>query len=129
MAVDGRGLLITGNSGSGKSSLALELISRGATLVADDRVVLLVREDALIASPPRRLAGLIEARGVGLLELPYTTTSLAAVLDLDITETDRLPHMHNTVIGGVSLPHLRKVESPAFAAILLAYLRGGRRET
>lgn len=63
------GLLILGPSGSGKSSLALSLIEncpwRRSALVADDVVLLAPAADALVASPPARLAGLIEIRGFG----------------------------------------------------------------
>ncbi|MDJ1017685.1 MAG: serine kinase [Paracoccaceae bacterium] len=127
VAVEGRGLLITGASGSGKSSLALELISRGARLVADDRVSAEpLPEGALRLTPPDAIAGRIEARGVGLLALPHEIAHASAVVDLDETETDRLPERHEVVIAGVALPLLRAVESPAFPAMLLAYLHGGR---
>ena len=70
VSVAGRGLLILGPSGAGKSALALELISRGAVLVADDRTQVVVEGDTLTASVPTAIAGLIEARGVGLLRTP-----------------------------------------------------------
>jgi len=64
-----RGVLIEGPSGSGKSSLALRLIAEGAALVADDRTVLFAAGGDLFARAPRPIAGLIEARGLGLLRL------------------------------------------------------------
>ena len=128
VAIDERGLLITGASGSGKSSLALELISLGATLVADDRVVCHPRAESAVLwlSPPASIAGRIEARGLGLIALPFRETAAAAVVTLDTVETARLPERHETVIAGVSLPLYRKVESSAFPAILMACLRGER---
>ncbi len=128
VALEGHGLLINGKPGSGKSSLALDLISRGAVLIADDRVLATSREDGLLMSAPDALAGLIEARGLGLLQMPHTSAPLIAVVDLDDIETERLPHAHETVMAGVTIPRLRKVESPIFPAMLVAYLRGGRRD-
>lgn len=61
-----RGLLITGPSGAGKSDLALRLLETGFSLVADDRVVVWTSGDALFGRAPDPLAGLIEARGLGV---------------------------------------------------------------
>ena len=83
VAVAGRGLLIEGPSGSGKSSLALALIDRGAHLVGDDGVTLESRGGRLWAAPPPNIAGLIEIRNVGLVEMPVTTAPLALLLRLD----------------------------------------------
>jgi serine kinase of HPr protein (carbohydrate metabolism regulator) len=69
-APDDWGVLILGESGSGKSDLALRLLERGARLVADDRVDLFVRDDRLRARPPASLAGLLEIRGVGIVAFP-----------------------------------------------------------
>jgi len=54
VAVNGRGVMIRGASGSGKSALALQMIAMGAELVSDDRTSLIVHENRLIASPPTR---------------------------------------------------------------------------
>ena len=127
VAVAGRGLIILGASGSGKSSLALDLISRGACLIADDGVEVVRESDgALCLSSPAAIAGQIEARGVGLLTLPFTTARAYAAVTLDVAETARLPEAHETVIAGVTLPLLHKVEGPTFPAMLHAYLTGQR---
>ena len=127
VALNGRGLLITGRSGSGKSSLALDLISRGATLISDDRTIATPRPGGLLwLSAPAAIAGRIEARGVGLIALPKTEAPAALAVTLDETETARLPDARETVIAGVRLPLLHAVESPAFPAILLACLKGER---
>lgn len=121
VAIEGRGLLILGASGSGKSSLALHLIALGGTLIADDGVLV-----GDVLSAPEATAGLIEARGVGLLRLPHTEAPLHAAVDLDRTEAARLPHRHEVVIAGQTVPCLRRVESPAFAAMLTLFMKGGR---
>lgn len=93
--VEGRGVLIRGASGSGKSSLALALLfgSPPAALIADDRVVLAVASGRLIASAPAELAGLIEVRGFGIVRRPCVASAaidLVAEL-LPAAECPRLP--------------------------------------
>jgi HPr kinase/phosphorylase len=69
------GILILGDSGSGKSDLTLRLIDQGALLVADDRTELFVETGKLKARAPAALAGLIEIRGIGIVALPYEKTA------------------------------------------------------
>jgi len=69
------GVLLLGESGSGKSDLALRLIERGAVLVSDDRTELFAEAGALIAAPAKGLVGLIEVRNLGILELPHADTA------------------------------------------------------
>ena len=64
------GILLVGPSGAGKSDLALRMIAAGAELVADDRTALTPEDGSVIASPPPVLAGLIEIRNVGIIQLP-----------------------------------------------------------
>ena len=68
--IGGHAVLLTGASGRGKSDLALRLIDRGAVLIADDQVQLTVDDARLLASPPAAIAGLVEIRGIGIVELP-----------------------------------------------------------
>src|SRR3546814_4210439 len=75
VALDGRAILLMGNSGSGKSDLSLRLIDRGWSLVADDYVCLIPSGGKLLAKPPPNIAGRIEVRNVGLVELPYLSDS------------------------------------------------------
>ena len=80
-------ILLVGTPGSGKSDLALRLLARGFTLVADDQVDI---ADGMAFCPPA-LAGLLEARGLGILRLPYYARArLALIVDLT-TRPDRLP--------------------------------------
>ena len=65
----GKGVMITGKSGIGKSELALDLISRGHMLVADDRVdVARVHKD-IICQAPRLLKRMLEIRGLGIVDV------------------------------------------------------------
>lgn len=79
VAVKGRGLLLLGESGSGKSDLALRLIRKGALLVADDQVRLEAREGALLGSSHVNIAGRLEVRGVGILQLPHLLSAPIAL--------------------------------------------------
>jgi hypothetical protein len=71
VALGGKGVLLLGDSGVGKSDLALRLIDQGAKLVADDRTELSVVGGKLMARAPRTIAGLLEVRGIGLVTLPH----------------------------------------------------------
>ncbi|MCE8006761.1 MAG: serine kinase [Aestuariivita sp.] len=126
VAVVGRAVLIRGASGTGKSALALELMSRGAALISDDRTCLTRSAGAVIASAPETLSGLIEARGVGILRAPAGPPSPVMLsVDLDRTERDRLPPPRNQTILGQSIPLLHKVDSAHFPAAILQYLTSG----
>lgn len=63
------GILILGESGSGKSSLCLEMIGRGHKLVADDAVMLSICGEELIGQSPPNIAGLLEIRGTGIINV------------------------------------------------------------
>lgn len=129
VAVNGRGVLIIGASGTGKSALALQLIAYGADLIADDQTQITLQDQQLIASCPARLSGMIEARGVGLLHsTPSASAILALVVDLDQTETHRLPPKRITSLLGLSLPLVLGVKSNHFPASVLCYLKGTRLE-
>lgn len=111
VAIGGRALLIEGPPGSGKSSLALALIDRGALLIGDDAVTLRREGDALVASPPPNIAGLLEIRGVGLVTLPLAAPApVALVLALGGSEGERLPATAEPRdLLGVPIPALRFV--------------------
>nr|WP_092809980.1 HPr kinase/phosphatase C-terminal domain-containing protein [Roseivivax marinus] len=129
VAVDGHAALIQGPSGSGKSVLALEMMARGAVLVSDDRVILRDQDGELVASAPDPIQGMIEARGVGLLgadTVPHA--AVCVVVDLTRTESDRLPPRRTVSLLSREVALLHKVEHPHFAAALVQYLKGGRKE-
>lgn len=120
------GVLIEGPSGSGKSSLALELIALGATLVADDRTRLARRDGWPWLFAPERLAGVIEARGFGLITLPHRAAApLRLVVDLAAAETARLPERHEREVLGARIPCIHRVDAPHFAGSIVALSKGG----
>lgn len=128
VAVRGRGVLIVGASGSGKSGLALTLMAFGAELVSDDRVILHRQGARIIASAPASIAAMIEARGIGILNAaPHSPVPVHVVVDLDQTETSRLPEPRKTLLLGHPVPLLHAVNSPYFPAMLLQYVQAGRR--
>ena len=106
VAIGTRAVLIEGPPGAGKSDLALRLIDRGAVLVADDRTALLAEGDRLTASPPATIAGLIEVRGIGIVDLPHVGAA-RVVLAIDLSATvARMPEPILRTYAGVSLPVL-----------------------
>jgi hypothetical protein len=110
VVIAGRALLIEGAPGSGKSSLALALIDRGAGLIGDDAVTLTRAGDALIAAPPPNIAGLLEVRGIGLVRMPFAAPApVALILELGAAPGDRLPEtpLPRRAIAGVNVPVLR----------------------
>lgn len=124
--------LILGRSGSGKSALSLELIARGGVLVSDD--VTRVRRDAagLQADCPRpACAGLIEARGVGILRTPHLAQArIGLIVDMNAVEQDRLPPPRLARLLGLELPRIlcgapAGDPSGAAAAAILILLRAG----
>ncbi|MFN3456697.1 MAG: HPr kinase/phosphorylase [Novosphingobium sp.] len=79
VAIGGRAVLIDGPSGSGKSSLALALIDRGAVLVGDDGVMIADRGGQLLVSPHPNTMGKLEVRNLGILDFPVSPPVPAAL--------------------------------------------------
>jgi len=107
VAIGGRALLIEGMPGSGKSSLALALIDRGAVLVGDDGVMLERRDEQLWASPPPNIAGKLEIRNVGIVDLPTVQAPVALVLRLDEGAPRYVEQAEQTGLTGLTLPLIR----------------------
>jgi serine kinase of HPr protein (carbohydrate metabolism regulator) len=105
VASDGRAVLISGPSGSGKSDLALRLLDRGFTLVSDDQTIVRRDGDRLVASAPPTIKGKLEIRGIGLVEM-NTVNDVPVALFVELTsEIMRLPDdRRERPVLGVNLP-------------------------
>jgi len=126
VAAKGRGLLIVGPSGSGKSALALQLMAFGAELVADDRCDLSDSPQGILAKRPERLPEAIDARGLGVLSAPCVgPTLLAGVLDLECATQDRIPQLHEVQIGRHQVPLLHSFDASHMPAALFHFLKHG----
>lgn len=105
VAMGGRAILIEGPPGSGKSSLALALIDRGALLIGDDGVALTTQGNRLIASPPPNIAGLLEVRNLGLLTFPVSSeVPIALILRIDPAAPRFIERAERTEIAGTAVP-------------------------
>lgn len=119
MEITGLGVLITGESGMGKSETALELINRGHRLVADDAVIVKRVADKLIGTSPEKTKFYMEVRGIGIIDVRrmygvgaiLNSEHIDLVLDLikwgENIQIDRLgnKNMHREILG-VQVPKL-----------------------
>lgn len=129
----GFGLLLLAPPGAGKSLLALRLIEAGWSLVADDQVQLARHDDALWASPPAALAGMIEARGLGIFSgIPHAPARLALAARLSGIPP-RLPGPARFAALDLSVPEFpldaAHPAAPALCAWALRAARGELRQT
>lgn len=105
VALDGRAVLITGPSGSGKSDLALRLLDRGFVLVSDDQTIVKKAGARLLASAPPTIAGKLEIRGIGIVEMKQTDNLPVALIVELTSEIQRLPDdSRERPILGVRIP-------------------------
>lgn len=86
MDVYGVGVLITGKAGIGKSETALELISRGHRLVADDTVIVHQNGDKIVGKSPKNIQFFMEVRGIGIINVKtmYGSASVRPEKAVDI---------------------------------------------
>jgi serine kinase of HPr protein (carbohydrate metabolism regulator) len=105
VALDGRAVVIMGPSGAGKSDLTLRLLDRGFTLVSDDQTVVKRNGEQLIATAPANIAGKLEIRGIGIVEME-TVSSVPVALLVELTsEIQRLPDENRErPLLGIKLP-------------------------
>ena len=121
--------MIEGDSGAGKSDLALRLIDRGATLISDDYTLLQRSGRELIASPPDTIVGQIEVRGLGIIPLPHVEKVVVALL-VRLTDTpERMPQPDEVRrIAGVDIREVaidpRSASAPSKVELALKHLLG-----
>lgn len=125
VALGGRGALLRGPSGSGKSDLAMRFISlfgfgsgsgaegdaRNACLVADDQVLLMRVGKKVQARAPRTICGQMEVRGIGIVDVAHDVAS-SLVLIVDLVAAQDVPRMPPDPlpceeVQGVALPVLK----------------------
>jgi len=107
LAIGSRALMILGPPGTGKSSLALALIDRGAVLIGDDSVLLEERGGRLFARPHPKTRGLIEVRNLGLVEIPVCEEApIALVIRLDEDAPRYVEAAPTIEVASVTLPML-----------------------
>lgn len=119
VAIGDAGILIRGPSGAGKSDLALRLVDQGATLVSDDYCNMDNEGGHLVAKAPKQIAGKIEIRGHGIVDMPYLSSiRIRLVVDLAKKENiDRLPETQTCMIENIMIPHLSlDPDAPSAAA-------------
>jgi len=119
---DGHGVLLLGESGSGKSDLALRLIDRGAVLVSDDIVYLETHGDSLLLVHAPNIAGKIEVRGVGICDVDFIPSApLRLVVEFD-NAPDRMPEENaRTNMGDCLVPLCRLNPFEPSSAIKVEY--------
>ncbi len=121
VALDGRAVLITGPSGSGKSDLALRLLDRGFKLVSDDQTMIRLDGERLVASPPANIAGKLEVRGIGIVEVEHDENVPVALMVALTSEILRMPDDGRTeLILGVPVPLVAIDPAPPSAASKVA---------
>ena len=121
VAKDGRAVLICGPSGAGKSDLSLQLFDRGFTLVSDDRTVVYREGKRLIASAPAQIAGKLEIRGIGIVEVEAAKDVPVSLLVELTGDIERMPDEgRSRPILGVDLPMVSVDAKTASAASKVA---------
>ena len=122
ISIGGHGVLIMGESGSGKSDLALRLIDRGAILISDDVVFLETRDNAPILTVAPNIAGKIEVRGVGIFNVDFIASAPLRLAIEFVDTPDRLPEdIAHTAIGGYVVPVSRLNPFEHSSAIKVEY--------
>lgn len=131
VAIGGHGLLILGASGAGKSDLALRLIDRGAILISDDYTIASARDGRLLLEPPQTIAGKLEIRHLGIIDMAHVGDVPAALAITLEDQPARMPeHFPPLLIAGLPLPAIalaaREPSAPIKAEMALRLILAGK---
>ena len=120
VAIGTRAVLIEGAPGTGKSSLALGLIDRGAMLIGDDSLLVEPKEGQLVVLPHPNTHGLLEVRNLGLVPFPVREEAIAAlVVSLDAQAPRYIEEAGTTAIEGIALPLVHLTPHGAILPIIV----------
>ena len=123
IAVRGRGILICGASGIGKSALCLLMIDRGAQLISDDQTILAAQNGALLAAPHPNIRGQLEVRNLGIITLDSVADNVP--ISLKIILDHQAPRFRESAdkeqICGIAIPALSIHPDMALAPLKLEY--------
>ncbi|WP_017670584.1 HPr kinase/phosphatase C-terminal domain-containing protein [Blastomonas sp. AAP53] len=107
VSINGLAILISGESGIGKSELALALIDRGARLISDDHTALRPEGGRLIASPAQNIGGLLEVRNLGLLPIaPGPDCPVGLLIELNRAAPRWIERTQQRTIMGIGIPEI-----------------------
>ena len=105
VVIDDNGVLILGDSGSGKSDLALRLIDNGATLISDDISICRKNSNNIYLYCPPEIKGLLEVREIGIITVPFVERiKLRLVVNLRSKNNERFPKDNSFRILGIKIP-------------------------
>ena len=105
IVIDDNGVLILGDSGSGKSDLALRLIDNGATLISDDVSICKKNLNNIYLYCPPEIKGLLEVREIGIITVPFVERiKLKLVVNLKSKNNERFPQDNYSKILGIKIP-------------------------
>ena len=122
VSINGNGIILLGPSAAGKSDLALRLIDRGAFLISDDAVPIIVGPSGPELHSAPNIEGRLEVRGIGIVPVAHVESSpLRLAVELS-DPVDRLPEDGQcTDIAGFSVPLVKILPFEASAALKVEY--------
>ena len=130
VAKEGRAVVISGPSGSGKSDLALRMLDRGFTLVSDDQTIVRKDGNRLLATAPPTITGKLEIRGIGIIDMECVTDVPVALIVELTSDFQRLPdeNRERPILGiGVPLITIDAMSASAASKVAIALERMGRK--
>ena len=108
VVIEDCGIMIVGDSGCGKSDLALRLIDSGATLISDDITICKKRINGIFLYSPKETKGLLEVREIGIITVPFIeNVKLSLLVELIDKEGERMPEKEKKILLGVKIPKIQ----------------------